>query len=112
MGNAGNNKLRNQVEQELQATIERLAEINLQLDYYKQRAFDPPSFGNHHASKHSLWHLQIKGHKKLTCNIGPTLGYVPEHVLKESQQSFPVTTGRSHSNSFSTSDYADNEDGT
>ncbi|KAG0275117.1 hypothetical protein BGZ95_009172, partial [Linnemannia exigua] len=81
MGNAGNNKLMNQVEQELQVTIERLAEINTQLDYYKQRAFDPPSFG-----------------------------YMPEHVPKESQQSFPVMTGRSHSNSFSTSDYADNED--
>ncbi|KAG0378575.1 hypothetical protein BGX24_003458 [Mortierella sp. AD032] len=81
VGNTGNNKLMNQVEQELQATIERLAEINTQLDYYKQRAFDPPSFG-----------------------------YMPEHELKESQQSFPVVTGRSHSNSFSTSDYADNED--
>ncbi|KAF8942829.1 hypothetical protein BGZ47_006093 [Haplosporangium gracile] len=81
VGNTGNNKLRNQVEQELQATIERLADLNAQLDYYKQRAFDPPSFG-----------------------------YVPEQVLKESQQSFPVLTRRSHSNSFSTSDYADNED--
>ncbi|KAF9137084.1 hypothetical protein BGX30_010572, partial [Mortierella sp. GBA39] len=81
VGATGNNKLRNQVEQELQATIERLSDLNAQLDYYKQRAFDPPSFG-----------------------------YVPEQVLKESQQSFPVITGRSHSNSFSTSDYADNED--
>ncbi|KAF9928127.1 hypothetical protein FBU30_002629 [Linnemannia zychae] len=81
VGNSGNNKLRNQVEQELQATMERIAELNAQLDYYKQRAFDPPSFG-----------------------------YVPDQVLKESQQSFPVTR-RSHSNSFSTSDYADNEDG-
>ncbi|KAF9126477.1 hypothetical protein BGW39_006597 [Mortierella sp. 14UC] len=81
VGATGNNKLRNQVEQELQATIERLADLNAQLDYYKQRAFDPPSFG-----------------------------YMPEQVLKESQQSFPVITGRSHSNSFSTSDYADNED--
>ncbi|KAK5821402.1 Rapamycin-insensitive companion of mTOR, N-term-domain-containing protein [Linnemannia elongata] len=81
VGATGNNKLRNQVEQELQATIERLSDLNAQLDYYKQRAFDPPSFG-----------------------------YVPEQVLKESQQSFPVMTGRSHSNSFSTSDYADNED--
>ncbi|KAG0211245.1 hypothetical protein BGX33_004424 [Mortierella sp. NVP41] len=81
VGNAGNNKLRNQVEQELQATIARIADLNLQLDYYKQRAFDPPSFG-----------------------------YIPEQVLKESQQSFPVITRRSHSNSFSTSDYADNED--
>lgn len=43
MGNTGNNKLRNQVEQELQATIERLVDLNAQLDYYKQRAFDPPS---------------------------------------------------------------------
>ncbi|KAG0286513.1 hypothetical protein BGZ96_009391 [Linnemannia gamsii] len=82
VGNTGNNKLRNQVEQELQATIERLADLNAQLDYYKQRAFDPPSM----------------------------FGYVPEQVLKESQQSFPVITRRSHSNSFSTSDYADNED--
>jgi hypothetical protein len=45
VGNTGNNKLRNQVEQELQATIERLADLNAQLDYFKQRAFDPPSFG-------------------------------------------------------------------
>ncbi|KAF9918100.1 hypothetical protein BX616_010197 [Lobosporangium transversale] len=44
VGSQGNNKLRNQVEQELQATMARIAEINLQLDYYKQRAFDPPSF--------------------------------------------------------------------
>ncbi|KAG0367283.1 hypothetical protein BGZ54_004111 [Gamsiella multidivaricata] len=81
VGNAGNNKLRNQVEQELQATIERIAEINLQLDFYKQRAFDPPSFG-----------------------------YLPEQALKDSQQSIPVLARRSHSNSFSTSDYADNEE--
>ncbi|KAF9316914.1 hypothetical protein BG003_001402 [Podila horticola] len=81
VGNTGNNKLRNQVEHELQATIERIAEINLQLDYYKQRAFDPPSYG-----------------------------FIPDHALKESHQSFTVQTGRSHSNSFSTSDYADNED--
>ncbi|KAG0307192.1 hypothetical protein BGZ98_000828 [Dissophora globulifera] len=81
VGNSGNNKLRNQVEQELQATIERIADINLQLDYYKQRAFDPPSFG-----------------------------YLPDQVLKDSQQSIPVLTRRSHSNSFSTSEYADNED--
>lgn len=81
VGNTGNNKLRNQVELELQATIERIAEINLQLDYYKQRAFDPPSYG-----------------------------FIPDHVLKESNQSFTVPTRRSHSNSFSTSDYADNED--
>ncbi|KAF8965157.1 hypothetical protein BGZ46_000655 [Entomortierella lignicola] len=80
VGNSGNNKLRNQVEQELQATIDRIADINLQLDYYKHRAFDPPSFG-----------------------------YIPE-VLKESQPSIPTITRRSHSNSFSTSDYADNED--
>ncbi len=45
LANAGNNKLRNQVAQELQTTIERIADINMQLDYYKQRAFDPPSFG-------------------------------------------------------------------
>ncbi|KAG0039519.1 hypothetical protein BGZ82_007914 [Podila clonocystis] len=81
VGNTGNNKLRNQVEQELQATIERIADINIQLDYYKQRAFDPPSYG-----------------------------FIPDHALKESHQSFTVPTGRSHSNSFSTSDYADNED--
>ncbi|KAG0034907.1 hypothetical protein BGZ81_002314 [Podila clonocystis] len=81
VGNTGNNKLRNQVEQELQATIERIADINIQLDYYKQRAFDPPSYG-----------------------------FIPDHALKESNQSFTVPTGRSHSNSFSTSDYADNED--
>ncbi|GJJ68152.1 rapamycin-insensitive companion of mTOR [Entomortierella parvispora] len=81
VGNTGNNKLRNQVEHELQATIERIVEINAQLDYYKQRAFDPPSFG-----------------------------FPSESVLKESSQSFPVSTGRSHSNSFSTSDFADNED--
>ncbi|KAI1315132.1 hypothetical protein EDD11_001279 [Mortierella claussenii] len=81
VGNMGNNKLRNQVEQELQATIERIADINLQLDYYKQRAFDPPSFG-----------------------------YLPDQDLKDSQSSIPTMTRRSHSNSFSTSDYADNED--
>ncbi|KAG0211914.1 hypothetical protein BGX28_007196 [Mortierella sp. GBA30] len=80
-GNTGNNKLRTQVEHELQATIEHIAEINMQLDYYKQRAFDPPTFG-----------------------------YLPEQDLKDSQQSFPAATGRSHSNSFSTSDYADNEE--
>ncbi|ORZ14895.1 Rapamycin-insensitive companion of mTOR, N-term-domain-containing protein [Lobosporangium transversale] len=81
VGSQGNNKLRNQVEQELQATMARIAEINLQLDYYKQRAFDPPSFG-----------------------------YLPDQDLKDSQTTIPVVTGRSHSNSFSTSDYADNED--
>ncbi|KAF9355130.1 hypothetical protein BGX26_006953 [Mortierella sp. AD094] len=80
VGNSGNNKLRNQVEQELQATIDRIADINMQLDYYKHRAFDPPSFG-----------------------------YIPE-VLKDSQPSIPTMTRRSHSNSISTSDYADNED--
>ncbi|KAG0262939.1 hypothetical protein BG011_009535 [Mortierella polycephala] len=82
VGNTGNNKLRSKVEQDLQATIEKIADINLQLDYYKQRAFDPPSFG-----------------------------YIPDQVLKESQQSFPTVSRRSHSNSFSTSDYADNEEG-
>ncbi|KAF9327607.1 hypothetical protein BG006_009105 [Podila minutissima] len=87
VGNTGNNKLRNQVEQELQATIERIADINLQLDYYKQRAFDPPSYG-----------------------MKQEPSFVPDHALKESHQSFTVPTGRSHSNSFSTSDYADNED--
>ncbi|KAG0047318.1 hypothetical protein BGZ83_007616 [Gryganskiella cystojenkinii] len=81
VGNSGNNKLRNQVENELQATLERIAEINAQLDYYKQRAFDPPSFE-----------------------------FPSDNILKDSNQSFPVSTGRSHSNSFSTSDYADNED--
>ncbi|KAF9955786.1 hypothetical protein BGZ72_003410 [Mortierella alpina] len=45
LANAGNNKLRNQVAHELQATIERIADINMQLDFYKQRAFDPPTFG-------------------------------------------------------------------
>ncbi|KAF9114244.1 hypothetical protein BGX27_011370 [Mortierella sp. AM989] len=80
VGNSGSNKLRNQVEQELQATIERIAEINDQLDYYKHRAFDPP------------------------------FGYIPEPILKESQPSIPTITRRNHSNSFSTSDYADNED--
>ncbi|KAF9182652.1 hypothetical protein BGZ50_004785 [Haplosporangium sp. Z 11] len=81
VGNTGNNKLRSKVERDLQATIEKIADINLQLDYYKQRAFDPPSFG-----------------------------YIPDQVLKESQQSFPTVSRRSHSNSFSTSDYADNEE--
>ncbi|KAF9171355.1 hypothetical protein BGX20_007728 [Mortierella sp. AD010] len=80
VGNSGNNKLRNQVEQELQATIDRIADINMQLDYYKHRAFDLPSFG-----------------------------YIPE-VLKESQSSAPTVLRRSHSNSFSTSEFADNED--
>ncbi|KAF9976709.1 hypothetical protein BGZ73_008016 [Actinomortierella ambigua] len=37
-------------------------------------------------------------------------GFVPEPTLKDSQATFQVTTGRSHSNSFSTSDFADNED--
>ncbi|KAF9560454.1 hypothetical protein EC968_006211 [Mortierella alpina] len=81
LANAGNNKLRNQVAHELQATIERIADINMQLDYYKQRAFDPPTFA-----------------------------YLPDQSLKDPQQSFPPATGRSHSNSFSTSDYADNEE--
>ncbi|KAF9286034.1 hypothetical protein BGZ68_003305 [Mortierella alpina] len=81
LANAGNNKLRNQVAHELQATIERIADINMQLDYYKQRAFDPPTFA-----------------------------YLPDQVLKDPQQPFAAATGRSHSNSFSTSDYADNEE--
>ncbi|KAF9959695.1 hypothetical protein BGZ70_008784 [Mortierella alpina] len=81
LANTGNIKLRNQVAHELQATIERIADINMQLDYYKQRAFDPPTFA-----------------------------YLPDQVLKDTQPSFPAVTGRSHSNSFSTSDYADNEE--
>ncbi|KAG0222326.1 hypothetical protein BGX31_009204 [Mortierella sp. GBA43] len=75
------NKLRSQVEQELKATIDRIADINIQLDYYKQRAFDPSPFV-----------------------------YDPDQALKESQQSIPIITRRSHSNSFSTSGYADNEE--
>ncbi|KAG0239686.1 hypothetical protein BGW41_007569 [Actinomortierella wolfii] len=77
-----NDKLRMQVERELQATINRIAEINAMLDYYKERAFDPPAFGD----------------------------FVPEPSLKDSQTTFQVTAGRSHSNSFSTSDFADNEE--
>ncbi|KAK3821257.1 MAG: Rapamycin-insensitive companion of mTOR, N-term-domain-containing protein [Benniella sp.] len=81
IGNAGNNRLRNQVEQQLRASIDMIAQINHQLDYYKQRAFDLPSFA-----------------------------YLPDQALKESQQSIPVVTRRSHSNSFSTCGYADNEE--
>ncbi|KAG0237035.1 hypothetical protein BGW42_001928 [Actinomortierella wolfii] len=77
-----NDKLRMQVERELQATINKIAEINAMLDYYKERAFDPPAFGD----------------------------FVPEPSLKDSQTTFQVTAGRSHSNSFSTSDFADNEE--
>ncbi|KAF8934324.1 hypothetical protein BGZ58_005786 [Dissophora ornata] len=80
VGNTGNNEL-NRAEERLQAIIERVAEISLQLDYYKERAFDPPSFG-----------------------------YLPDEVLKDSQQPIQVLRGRSHSNSISTSEYADNED--
>ena len=39
------------------------------------------------------------------------VGYLPEQVLKDSQQPIQVLRGRSHSNSISTSEYADNEDG-
>ncbi|KAF9434712.1 hypothetical protein BGZ76_007560 [Entomortierella beljakovae] len=81
VGNAGDNKPRNQVEQKIRESIERIESINQQLDYYKHKAFDVPSFG-----------------------------YIPEQIIKDSQPSNPITTGRSHSNSFSTSDYADNED--
>ncbi|KAF9157818.1 hypothetical protein DFQ26_008304 [Actinomortierella ambigua] len=77
-----NTKLRMEVERVLKATINRIAEINSILDYYKQCAFDPPPFG----------------------------GFVPEPTFKDSHTALPATAGRSHSNSFSTSDFADNED--
>ncbi|KAG0003995.1 hypothetical protein BGZ65_001104, partial [Modicella reniformis] len=80
LGNTGNNKPRNQVEQELRAIIGRINETTLQLEYYRQRLYDPPPFG----------YLQ------------------EDQPLKESH--LPAVTRRSHSNSFSTSGYADNED--
>ncbi|KAF9572733.1 hypothetical protein BGW38_008496, partial [Lunasporangiospora selenospora] len=80
IGNEGNNEPRNQAERKLQAIIQRIEEINLQMDYYKQQAFDSP------------------------------FAIVPDQIVKEQQPAFTAPTGRSHSNSFSTSDYADNED--